>query len=232
MIIQTGPEVGGGVASAGRRTACDLPAVLRLQTERSPGFAPRHHRLPVGAGGCCHAQQLPIIADGDRLAGGEDAARHGAPLPRSGARKSLCRWRGQRGQHRSSVGVGRHQTGAMIGLEGAQAAPSKPCRLVFPDCVGSELGLRVDRGDLGINGEECGIAADQDIRCILRSATIGAALLDRRRHRSRLGSCREARKLQCEQTDYRQAPRHRAMIVPERSADNKFRKSGNQRTLS
>ncbi len=219
------------MALAGRRAACELPAVLRLQLGRAPGSAPSQDRLPVSAGWCCHPQQQAIFANGERLAGVEDVADQGPPLPGSGTGERLGRCRGQGRQQRSPIGICGDQTSAMIGLEGAQAAPPKPGSLVFPDRTGGKRWLRVHRGDLCINGEESGIAADQGIRSILRPAAISAALLDRRRHRSGLGRCRRAQQLQREQTDYRQAPGHRLMIVTELGADNKFRKSGIQRTL-
>jgi hypothetical protein len=127
---------GRGVASVGRRAAVELPAVLRLQLDAVRVGAPSECRLPMRIPGRCDAQQQPVFTDDDGLAGSGHPACQAEAVPGAGAGEGLRGGRGHCDHDRSPVGIGRNQAAAMIGVEGAKAAPTQPGRLG-----------RVDKGD-------------------------------------------------------------------------------------
>ena len=182
------------MASVGREVAFELPAVLRLKVEVVSSGAPGKHGLPKCVVCRGYAQQQASVVEGDGLTGRDCTACQAAPLPGAEAAQLLRGWRGRCRENGSPIGISCNQTAAMIGAEGAKAATAQPCSLVFPNGTVRESRRRgSQRRNLGIRSDQLRIAADQRIRGILRTDTIGTHLWKRRRDRRRLACDRPTR---------------------------------------
>jgi hypothetical protein len=162
------------------QAAGDRLAAQWLQLDAVPCRTPGKPWLPGCARRRGDRNELAILGDRQGLSGGERAAGEHAAIPDAIAAYGLgCSTRAG-GQYGASIGIGRDEAGAMVSLKRTETTAPKPTRLVFPDGIGSERRRGTGQcGDLGIDGSELGVAANQSVGCILRARAVGLELSER-----------------------------------------------------
>ena len=169
------------------QAAGDRRAAQWLQLDAVPCRTPGKPWLPGCARRRGDRNEPAILGDRQCLSGNHRAAGERAAIQNAIAPYRLgCSTRAG-SQHGASIGIGRDEAGAMIGLERAETAAAQPTRLIFPVGIGSERRQGAGQcGDLGIGGAEFCIAADQRVGRILWTHALSLELFERRRDRHRL----------------------------------------------